>query len=122
MSSDIFLVIALAVLVAMMFMNSRKRKKQVTDLLDSIQVGANVMLHSGIVGKITKIEGDRIELESTPGTKLRAVKQAVRSLDTAVPAVKAASTSSAKPAAKPATKAVASKKPAAKPAAKTTKK
>ena len=39
MSQDVFLVIALAVLIAMMFLSSRKRKKQAESLLASVKVG-----------------------------------------------------------------------------------
>ena len=95
MNNDLFLVVALAVLIAFMFMNSRKRKKQVQELQSSIKVGAKVMLHSGIVGKVVSLDGDRIVLESTPGTKLTVVKAAVRTIEAA-----STSTTAAKPAAK----------------------
>lgn len=109
MSQDVFLVIALAVLIAMMFMSSRKRKKQAEALLSSVEVGSSVVLHSGIVGEVVSIDGDRAVIETTPGTKIAFLKGAIRSVD-----------ASAKPAEKkPAAKKPAAKKPAAKkPAAK----
>ena len=121
MSQDVFLVGALAVLIAMMFMSSRKRKKQAADLLASIKVGSSVVLHSGITGTIVSVEGDRAVLETTPGTKIAFLKGAIRSVDAAAKPVGKTATAKA-PAAKPATKSVAkpaAKKPAAKkPAAK----
>lgn len=119
MSQDVFLVIALAVLIALMFMSSRKRKKQAENLLSSVKVGSSVVLHSGIVGTVTSIDGDRAIIETTPGTKIAFLKGAIRSVDSsAKPAVEKAA--AAKPvAAKPVAKKPAAKKPAAKkPAAK----
>ncbi|MFM6971782.1 MAG: preprotein translocase subunit YajC [Rhodoluna sp.] len=115
MNNDLFLVVALAVLIAFMFMNSRKRKKQVQELQSSIKVGASVMLHSGIVGKVVSVDGDRMVLESTPGTKLTVVKAAVRSIDASASAATAKTTPAGK---KPAAAKSASKTPAKKPAAK----
>jgi preprotein translocase subunit YajC len=122
MSNDVFLVVALAVLVAMMFLSSRKRKKQASDLLASIKVGSNVVLHSGITGKIVSVEGDRAVIETTPGTKIAFLKGAIRSVDSSAPKTVPA----VKPAAKAAVKSSSAKKPAAaktaakKPAAKKT--
>lgn len=113
MSQDVFLVIALAVLIAMMFMSSRKRKKQAEALLSSVKVGSSVVLHSGITGTIVSIEGDRAVIETTPGTKIAFLKGAIRTVDAA--AKPAAEKSATKPAAKkPAAKKPAVKKPAAK--------
>lgn len=123
MSQDVFLVVALAVLIAMMFMSSRKRKKQAADLLASVKVGSNVVLHSGITGKIVSVDGDRAVIETTPGTKIAFLKGAIRTVEASVEkatATKAvAEKTDAKPAAKTAVKKPAAKKPAAKkPAAK----
>ncbi|MEY4437315.1 MAG: hypothetical protein RL100_779 [Actinomycetota bacterium] len=114
MNADLFLVAALAVLIAMMFFNSRKRKKQMQELQDSLKVGTNVILHSGITGTLVSIDEKRAVLETTPGTKISVVKGAIRGIDTDAPA-KPAAKSAAKPAAaKPAAKKPAAKKPAAK--------
>lgn len=117
MNQDIFLVVALAVLVAMMFLNSRKRKKQAEQLQSDLKVGTKVILHSGIVGTLTSVSADRVVLESTPGTKLTVVKGAVRGIDTTV-AEKTEAKTETKPAAKSAAKPAAAKPAAKKPAAK----
>lgn len=121
MTQDVFLVVALAVLIAMMFLSSRKRKKQAESLLASVKVGSSVVLHSGIVGSIVSIDGDRIVLETTPGTKLAVLKGAIRTVDANAKPVteKPVAKATAKPAAKAAVAKPAAKKPAAKkPAAK----
>jgi preprotein translocase subunit YajC len=68
----------LAVLIVFMFRNNKKRKQQADELQASIAVGANVMLTSGIYGRVTKIEGDRLVIETMPGTSLSVIKLAVR--------------------------------------------
>lgn len=122
MSQDLFLVVALAVLIAFMFTSSRKRKKQAEALLASVKVGSNVVLHSGITGKITSISDDRVVIETTPGTKLAMLKGAIRSVESsseakatktpATPVIPAAVSNKA-PVKKPVAKKPAAKKPTA---------
>lgn len=122
MSQDVFLVVALAILIAMMFLSSRKRKKQAADLLSSVKVGSSVVLHSGITGKILSLDGDRAVIETTPGTKIAFLKGAIRNVEAPVkapstakaPAVKTESTAPKKAAAKKPAAKTAAKKPAAK--------
>jgi preprotein translocase subunit YajC len=122
MSQDVFLVVALAILIAMMFFSSRKRKKQAADLLSSVKVGSSVVLHSGITGKILSIDGDRAVIETTPGTKIAFLKGAIRNVEAPAksapaakaPTVKSTSTATKKPAAKKPAAKTAAKKPAAK--------
>lgn len=130
MNQDLFLVIALAFIIVMMFVNGRKRKKAQAEMQSAIKVGAYVLLHSGILGTIISLDEKNAVVETTPGTQLTVVKGAVRSVEEApkkaaapkAPAAKSAakpaakSTTAAKPAAKPAAKKPAAKKPAAKPA------
>lgn len=116
---EIFVYVALAVLIAMMFNNSRKRKKQAAELQSKVAVGATVTLYSGIIGEIVSINEDRMVLESTPGTKLTVSKAAIRTVDAAAEAKKpAAKPAAKKPAAAAKAVAPAAKKPATKPAAK----
>ena len=118
MNQDIFLVVALGFLIVMMFLSSRKRKKAAESLQSDLKKGSSVVLHSGIVGTVTEIKGDKITIESTPGTNLLVLKGAVRSVEaTKAPAAKSAAV---KPVvAKPAVaKKPVAKKPATKPAAK----
>lgn len=106
MPQDLFLIVALAILIAFMFTSSRKRKKQAEALQSSVKVGSGVVLHSGITGKITSIATDRLVIETTPGTKISVLKGAIRNVESAAPSKPAA--------AKPAAKKPAAKKPAAK--------
>jgi preprotein translocase subunit YajC len=117
---NIILFGALAVLIVFMFRNNKKRKQQADELQASIAVGTEVMLTSGIYGRIKSINGDRLVIETTPGTSLTVIKLAVREIVSApeakakTPAKTTAKTtakSAAKPAAKTATKSLS--KPAA---------
>ncbi len=109
--SEVVLFALLAVMILFMFMNNKKRKKQVDDLQASIAVGTWVMLTSGIYGQVRAVDGDRITIESTPGSTLSVNKLAVRQIESAP-----------EPTEKPVKTKVAATKPAAKkPATKTTK-
>ena len=118
MNQDIFLVVALGFLIVMMFLSSRKRKRAAEALQSDMKKGSTVVLHSGIVGTVTEIKGDKVTIESTPGTSLLVLKGAVRSVE--APASKAAAKPAAKvAAAKPAVaKKPVAKKPASKSVAK----
>jgi len=132
---DPILIVALVFLAGMMFFNGRKRKQQAAQLAEQVVVGAKVVLNSGIIAKIVKIEDNTVVVESA-GSKLEVVRSVIVRVDSAPvaePAVSLAKSAAAKPAAskpaaaKPAAKRAtatatatkpAAKKPAAKPAVK----
>lgn len=75
MNMDLVLFAVLAVMIALLFMQNRKRKKESEALLASIQVGDQVILHSGIIGTIESLSSAEVTL--TGG--LRVVRGAIRS-------------------------------------------
>jgi preprotein translocase subunit YajC len=81
---DYILLGVLAVMILLLVQQNRKRKKDAENLLSSLAVGANVILHSGIKGTVTAINGDDLIIESTPKTKLVVVRGAVRAIAPAV--------------------------------------
>jgi preprotein translocase subunit YajC len=81
---DYILLGVLAVMILLLVQQNRKRKKDAENLLSSLSVGANVILHSGIKGTVTEINGDDLIIESTPKTKLVVVRGAVRAIAPAV--------------------------------------
>lgn len=111
---NIILFGALAVLILFMFRNNKKRKQQADQLQASISIGAEVMLTSGIYGRIKSIDGDRLVIESTAGTNLSVIKLAVREIVSPAPVIEKTAKVAAKPAAKSSTRATT--KPATKPA------
>ena len=81
---DYILLGVLAVMILLLVSQNRKRKKDAENLLSSLAVGANVILHSGIKGTVTEVNGDDLIIESTPNTKLVVVRGAVRAIAPAV--------------------------------------
>jgi preprotein translocase subunit YajC len=81
---DFLLLGVLAVMIILLITQNRKRRREAEALVNSLEVGAEVLLHSGIKGKIVKISDESdMEIETTPGIKLTVVKQAVRNVVTA---------------------------------------
>ncbi len=80
---DYVLLGVLAAMILLLISQNRKRRKDAEKLLSSITEGSKVMLHSGIKGTISSIDGDELIVETTPGVKLTVVKQAVRSVEAA---------------------------------------
>jgi preprotein translocase subunit YajC len=74
----------LAVMILLLVQQSRRRKKDAANVLASLAVGSEVILHSGIKGKVVEVNEDDIVIESTPKTKLLVVKGAVRAIAPAV--------------------------------------
>ena len=74
----------LAIMILLLITSNRKRRREADQLVSSLDVGANVILHSGIKGKVTQVLDETdLEIETTPGVKLRVVKQAVRGIESA---------------------------------------
>lgn len=81
---DLLLLGVLAVMIILLISQNRKRRREAEALVNSLEVGTEVLLHSGIKGKITSISDESdMEIETTPGIKLSVVKQAVRMVVTA---------------------------------------
>lgn len=114
--SNLFMFAAIAFLVVMMFLNSRKRKKQQSDMAAALKPGAWIMTTAGVFGEVKAIEEDKVLIESTPGTSFIVIRGAVaRIVDApvALAAKTANKTAASKAAVKPAAKKPAAKKPAA---------
>lgn len=75
MPMDLVLFAVLAVMIALLFMQNRKRKKESEALIASIQVGDQVILHSGIIGTIESLSDSEFVLKGG----IRAVRGAIRS-------------------------------------------
>ena len=79
---DLILLAVLAAMILLLVNQNRKRKRDAANLVQTLQVGANVILHAGIKGTVVAIGEDDLEIETTPGTKLKVLKQAVRAIQT----------------------------------------
>lgn len=83
MDDGLFLLVALALVAVMLFYSSRKRKRQAEQLRTEVVKGAQVMLTSGIFGKVIQVKEDRIVLETAPGQNLTVAIGAVRNIEAA---------------------------------------
>jgi preprotein translocase subunit YajC len=83
MSDTLFYFLALAFLGIWIFVSGRNRKKAAEKLRTEVVKGAQVMLTSGIYGKVLAVKQDRVELETAPGQKLTVAIGAVRGIEQA---------------------------------------
>jgi preprotein translocase subunit YajC len=56
---------------------ARKRQNEMTRIQNSVQIGSEVMLGSGIFGTVTSIGDDTLNLAVAPGTEIKVARQAV---------------------------------------------
>jgi preprotein translocase subunit YajC len=62
---------------------ARRRQQDMTRIQNSVMVGSEVMLGSGIFGTVVSIGDDTLTLSIAPGTEIKVAKQAVvRVVDT----------------------------------------
>ena len=56
---------------------SRKRQQEMSRIQSSVAPGSEVMLGSGIYGRVVSITDDTLQLEVAPGTPVKVARQAV---------------------------------------------
>jgi preprotein translocase subunit YajC len=62
---------------------ARRRQQDMTRIQKSVEVGSEVMLGSGIFGRVVSVQDDTITLAIAPGTEIKVARQAVvRVVDT----------------------------------------
>jgi preprotein translocase subunit YajC len=55
----------------------RRRQRELVSTRSALEVGAEVMLTSGIFGRVVSLEDETIHLELAPGTRVKVARQAV---------------------------------------------
>lgn len=76
MTFDVLLFAVLILLIVLLIMQNRRRRKEIELMQGSLAVGAEVILHAGIKGKVVSLNDDEVEIESA-GSKLRVLRGAV---------------------------------------------
>ena len=76
-SSLIFLVFLVAIFYFMLIRPQRRRVQQHKSLMDSLEVGDEIVTIGGLYGTIASLSDDDLELEVAGGTRLRFVKTSV---------------------------------------------
>lgn len=59
---------------------AQKRQKELARMQNALNTGDEVMLTSGFYGTLTRADGDPLEVEVSPGVRLRVARGAVGSL------------------------------------------
>ncbi len=71
--SLIMIAIIFIIFYLLLIVPAKKRQKKHQQMIESIEVGDGVVTAGGIVGKVTAVYEDRLEIDSL-GTKLEVVK------------------------------------------------
>ena len=56
---------------------ARKKQQEMNRIQSSVSVGSEVMLGSGIFGRVTAVADESLQLEVAPGTTIKVARQAV---------------------------------------------
>lgn len=82
MGNLLFLVIMAAAMWLLLIRPQQQRVKQQRQLVESLVVGQRVVTAGGIIGTISAIDDNEIDLAVAPGTTLRVLRMAIaRPLD-----------------------------------------
>jgi preprotein translocase subunit YajC len=76
-SSILFFGLMLAIFWLFMIRPQMKRQREQRAFQDALSKGTEVVTASGLLGKITKIDGEIVTLEVSPKTYLRVTKNAI---------------------------------------------
>ena len=77
LSSLIFLLLLFAVFYFMLIRPQRKRAEEHRRLVESIDVGDDVLTIGGVKGHVTGLGDEYVELEISPGTRVEFLKSAI---------------------------------------------
>ena len=77
LSSLIFLGLLIAIFYFMLIRPQKKRMQEHRQLVDSVDTGDTVVTMSGMYGTVKAIGEDDVELEISPGTTVRFMKNAI---------------------------------------------
>jgi len=79
MGSLIMIALIFVIFYFLLILPAKKRQKKHQEMVNSIEVGDGVITAGGIVGKVTAVYEDRVEIDSK-GTKLEVVKNYIASV------------------------------------------
>lgn len=69
--------ILIAMFALLLFSRARTARRESTALLERLQPGLEVMTTAGLYGTVAAVEDTVVELEVSPGVRLRFAKQAI---------------------------------------------
>jgi preprotein translocase subunit YajC len=74
------LVLIFVVFYFLMIRPQQKRMKDLQNALAAVKKGDQVVTGGGLVGKVTKVEDQQVEIELAPNVKVRAIKATLTSV------------------------------------------
>lgn len=77
LSSLIFLAFLIAIFYFMLIRPQKKRMEEHRKLIESINIGDEVITMTGMYGRVRTIGDDDVEVEIAPGTNVRFLKSAI---------------------------------------------
>ncbi len=77
LSSLIFLGLLVAVFYFMLIRPQKRRMQEHRQLIDSVDAGDTIVTMSGMYGTVKSIGDEDVELEISPGTTVRLLKNAI---------------------------------------------
>lgn len=75
--NPIILMVAMLVFYFLLFRPQQQKAKEQTKFLDSLEKGQDIITTSGIVGRISRIDGNIVTLQIDPKTFIRITKNAI---------------------------------------------
>lgn len=76
-TASLLLLLLPLLLIGFMLYSARKRQRAMAEFSASLQVGDEVLMTSGIQGRIAGLDEDRARLEVAPGTVLTVDRRAI---------------------------------------------
>jgi preprotein translocase subunit YajC len=73
----LWIVLILVVFYLLFFRPQRRRQQEMSATQASLEIGTEVMLSSGIFGRVTAVDEETLGLEVAPGTTVKVARQAV---------------------------------------------
>jgi preprotein translocase subunit YajC len=77
LGSLLFLIVLVGIFYFMLIRPQKRRMEQHRSLIDSVDVGDEIVTIGGLFGTVTNLSDDEFEIEVAPGVRLRFVKSAI---------------------------------------------
>jgi preprotein translocase subunit YajC len=73
----IFILVLLALMWFLLIRPQRRRQLEAQRMIESLEVGKEIVTAGGLYGTVTALEGDEVRLEIADGVEVRVAKRAV---------------------------------------------
>jgi preprotein translocase subunit YajC len=73
----IFILLLLVLMWVMLIRPQRRRQVETQRMIDSVQVGSEIVTAGGLYGTVTELDDDEVRLEIADGIEVRVAKRAI---------------------------------------------